>query len=98
MEDKTLLTTSLATSITKDELLKALDKLRPYKLYGTKENLDKVRDILPYSVEPIEFPDCFFNEDMMDKFILIDKTEPYYVSKVFESVPENFGSWEVNKC
>ena len=74
MEDKTLLTTSLATSITKDELLKALDKLRPYKLYGTKENLDKVRDILPYSVEPIEFPDCFFNEDMMDKFIFVDRT------------------------
>lgn len=78
MEDKTLLTTSLATSITKDELLKALDKLRPYKLYGTKENLDKVRDILPYSVEPIEFPECFFNEDMMDKLILIEPQIGYW--------------------
>lgn len=58
--------------ITKDDIQKTINKLRPYKLYGTKENLDKVRDLLPYYVEPIEFPECFFNEDMMDKLILID--------------------------
>lgn len=61
--------------ITKDDIQKAIDKLRPYKLYGTKENLDKVRDLLPYYVEPIEFPECFFNEDMMDKLILINAEE-----------------------
>lgn len=58
--------------ITKDDIQKAINKLRPYKLYGTKENLDKVRDLLPYYVEPIELPECFFNEDMMDKLILIE--------------------------
>ena len=47
--------------ITKDDIQKTINKLRPYKLYGTKENLDKVRDLLPYYVEPIEFPECFFN-------------------------------------
>lgn len=56
--------------ITKDDIQKAINKLRPYKLYGTKENLDKVRGLLPYYVELIEFPECFFNEDMMDKLIL----------------------------
>ena len=62
--------------ITKDDIEKVINKLRPYKLYGTKENLDKVRDLLPYYVEPIELPECFFNEDMMDKLILIN-TEDY---------------------
>lgn len=83
MENKILLTTAtLSTSIAKDELLKTLDKLRPYKLYGTKENLDKVRDILPYSVEPIELPECFFNEDMMDKFILVDRTADWILTNM----------------
>lgn len=64
--------------ITKDDIQKAINKLRPYKLYGTKENLDKVRDLLPYYVEPIEFPKCFFNEDMMNKLILIDVENEYW--------------------
>lgn len=58
--------------ITKDDIQTAINKLRPYKLYGTKENLDKVRDLLLYYVEPIELPECFFNEDMMDKLILTE--------------------------
>lgn len=64
--------------ITKDDIQKTINKLRHYKLYGTKENLDKVRDLLPYYVEPIEFPECFFNEDMMDKLILIDVENEYW--------------------
>lgn len=64
---------TISTTITKDNIRKTIDKLRPYKLYGTKENLDKVRDLLPYYVEPIELPECFFNKDMMDKLILINK-------------------------
>ena len=67
--------------ITKDDIQKTINKLRPYKLYGTKENLDKVRDLLPYYVEPIEFPECFFNEDMMDKLILIDVENEYWTLK-----------------
>lgn len=67
---------TISTTITKDNIRKAIDKLRPYKLCGTKENLDKVRDLLPYHVEPIELPECFFNKDMMDKLILVN-TEDY---------------------
>ena len=48
---------------------------------GAKENLDKVRDLLLYYVEPIEFPECFFNEDMMDKLILIDVENEYWTLK-----------------
>ena len=58
--------------ITKDDIQKTINKLRPYKLYGIKENIDKVRDFLPYCVEPIELPEYFFGEDMMDKLILIN--------------------------
>ena len=64
--------TTTSIIISEDSIQKVLNKLRPYKLYGTKENLDMIRELLPYYVEPIEFPKCFFNEEMMDKFILID--------------------------
>ena len=63
--------------ITKDDIQKTINKLRSYKLYGTKENIDKVRDLLPYYVEPIELPEYFFNEDMMDKFVLIDMEQTF---------------------
>lgn len=65
--------TTTAISITKSKIEETMKKLRPYLLYGTKENLDEVRDILPYYVEPIELPECFFNEDMMDKLVLIER-------------------------
>lgn len=61
--------------ITKADIQKTINKLRPYKLYGTKENIDQVRDLLPYYIEPIELPECFFNEDMMDKLVLINTEE-----------------------
>ena len=67
--------TTTSGLITKSKIEEMMKKLRPYLLYGTKENLDKVRDILPYYVEPIELPECFFNEDMMDKLILIERHE-----------------------
>lgn len=67
---------TISTTITEADIRKAIDKLCPYKLCGTKEILDKVRDLLPYNVEPIELPECFFNEDMIDKLILIN-TEDY---------------------
>lgn len=70
-EQQSLTTTSI--SITKSKIEETIKKLRPYFLYGTKEKLDEVRDILPYYVEPIELPECFFNEDMMDKLILIER-------------------------
>lgn len=70
--------------ITKDDIQKTINKLRPYKLYGTKENLDKVRDLLPYYVEPIEFPKCFFNEDLMDKLILMDVENEYWTHGNYE--------------
>ena len=60
---------------------KTINKLRPYKLYGTKENIDKVRDLLPYYIEPIELQKCFFNEDMMDRLILIDVENEYWTHK-----------------
>lgn len=63
---------TITTTITKNDIRKAIDKLCPYKLFGTKENLDRVRDLLPYNVEPIELPESFFNEDMMDKLILVN--------------------------
>ena len=65
--------TTTSISITKSKIEETIKKLRPYLLYGTKENLDEVRNILPYYVEPIELPECFFNEDMMDKLILIER-------------------------
>ena len=61
-----------------DDIQKTINKLRPYKLYGTKENIDKVRDLLPYYIEQIELPEYFFNEDMMDKLILIDVENEYW--------------------
>ena len=67
--------------ITKDDIQKTINKLRPFKLYGTKENLDKVKDLLPYYVEPIELPECFFNEDIMDKLILIDVENEYWTNR-----------------
>lgn len=65
-------------AITKDDIQKVINKVRPYKLYGTKENLDKVRDLLPYYVEPIELPECFINEYTMDKLFLIDVENEYW--------------------
>lgn len=72
MDDHKIRLTTTSIKISKDNIQKVLNELRPYKLYGTKENLDMIRELLPYYVEPIEFPECFFNEEMMDKLILVD--------------------------
>ncbi len=56
--------------ITKQGIRNVIDKLRPYKLYGSSEQIEQVRDILPVNVEPIEVPKGYLpREDMM---ILVD--------------------------
>lgn len=59
--------------ITIQDIRKAIDKLRPYKLYGSKEQIEKVRDILPANVEPIELPNGYIPRD--DEMILVDIRE-----------------------
>ena len=71
-KEQLIKSTTTSTIISEDSIRKTFNKLRPCKLYGTKKNLDRIRELLPYYVEPIEFPECFFNEEMMDKFILVD--------------------------
>ena len=56
--------------ITRQGIRKALDRLKPYKIYGSKEQIDQVRDILPVNVEAIEVPDGYLPDK--EKMILVD--------------------------
>jgi hypothetical protein len=56
--------------ITTESIRKAIDKLIPYKLYGSKEQIEQVREILPVNVEAIEVPEGYLPDK--DKMILID--------------------------
>lgn len=56
--------------ITLQNIRKALDKLKPYKLYGSKEQIEQVREILPVNVEAIEVTDGYLPDK--DKMILVD--------------------------
>lgn len=47
-----------------------IDKLMPYKLYGSREQIEQVRDILPAYVEPIEVPKGYLPRG--DMMILVD--------------------------
>ena len=59
--------------ITLRDINRVIDKLKPYKLYGNKAQIEQVRDMLPVYVEAIEVPDGYLPDK--DKMILVDIRE-----------------------
>lgn len=69
--------TKSKTQLTKEQFLQAIQKIEDdlydYNLYGIKENLDSVRDILPDNVKPIEIPKDF----------LLNESELYLINRYY---------------
>lgn len=57
-------------AITEKDIRIEIDKLKPYKLYGYKEQIKRVEDIIPGDVELIEVPKGYLPDN--DKMILVD--------------------------
>lgn len=63
--------------ITYNNIKSAINRLKPYKLYGRKEQIENIRDMLPEYVEAIEVPEGYLPD--REKMILIDERESYPV-------------------
>lgn len=59
--------------ITIADIRNAINRLKPYKLYGSKEHIEQVKDIIPTNVEPIELPKGYIPKE--DEMILVDIRE-----------------------
>ena len=70
---------------TAESIKRTISLLKPYKIYGTKENLDMVRDKLPPNIEAVDLPDNLLIEEMKHKVYLIDMSSSYEITKIIKN-------------